>query len=99
MLKSTAALKDFENQHHIADPRWVVTRASANDVRLVAAVLGIRYRELPDHSFNHSAVISLADRDGVVRARAIGVQAVDASFMTTLKSLSAAGSASRPDHE
>ena len=92
-------LRNFERQHQIHDPRWIVARASANDVRLVAAVLSIRYRQLPDHSFNHSAVISLADRDGVVRATALGVQAADASFMATVQSLSAAGSANRSPDE
>ena len=92
-------LRNFERQHQIHDPRWIVARASANDVRLVAAVLSIRYRQLPDHSFNHSAVISLADRDSVVRASALGEQAADASFMATVQSLSAAGSANRPPDE
>ena len=92
-----AELKGFEQLHHIDDPRWVIARASAGDVRLLAAALGIRYRELPDHSFNHSAVITLADRDGVVRARAVGVQAADSQFLDTLRSIAAAGSASRPD--
>lgn len=92
-----AALRGFKRLHHIDDPRWIVARASASDVRLLAAALGIRYRELPDHSFNHSAVITLADREGVVRARAVGVGAVDTQFLATLRSITAAGSASRPD--
>ncbi len=92
-----AALKGFEQLHHIDDPRWVVARASAGDVRLLAAALGIRYRELPDHSFNHSAVITLADRDGVVRARAVGLGGADAQFLDTLRSTAAAAPASRPD--
>jgi protein SCO1 len=92
-----AALKSFARLHHIDDPRWIVARASASDVRLLAAALGIRYRELPDHTFNHSAVITLADRDGVVRARALGVGVVDVQFLGTLKSITATKSASQPD--
>ncbi len=59
----------FAAEHHISEDNWIIARASANDVRLLAAALGIQYRELADHSFNHSAVISLADREGVVRAK------------------------------
>jgi protein SCO1/2 len=84
-----ADLKRLEQERGIDDPRWVLARASAKDVRLVAAVLGIRYRELPDHSFNHSAVISLADRDGLIRAQVAGVQADRSSFLSTLRCVSA----------
>ena len=90
-----AELTVFEHEHSIRDSRWVIARASAGDVRLLAAVLGIRYRELPDHSFNHSTVISLADKDGVVRARAIGLKSADAAFMTMVRSVSAAGTTNR----
>lgn len=92
-----ATLRGFKQLHHIDDPRWVVARVSAGNVRLLAAALGIRYRELPDHSFNHSAVITLADRDGVVRARVVGLGGADGQFLDTLRSIAVAGSASRPD--
>ena len=90
-----AELKAFEQEHSIHDSRWITARASAGDVRLLAAALGIRYRALPDHSFNHSTVISLADKDGVVRGRAIGLKSADAVFMTTVRSVSAAGATNR----
>ena len=82
-----AELEAFKDAHSIRDSRWIVARAGAGDVALLAAALGIRYRELPDHSFNHSTVISLADKEGVVRARAIGLKSADAAFMFKLRSL------------
>ncbi len=82
-----AELEAFKNEHSIRDSRWIVARAGAGDVALLAAALGIRYRELPDHSFSHSTVISLADKNGVVRARAIGLKSADAAFMIKLRSL------------
>ena len=90
-----AELEAFEQAHSIHDSRWITARASAGDVRLLAAALGIRYRALPDHSFNHSTVISLTDKDGVVRSRAIGLKSADAAFMTTVRSVSAAGATYR----
>ena len=84
-----AELQRFAHERHIDSPRWILARASAEDVRLLAAALGIRYRELPDHSFNHSTVISLLDQEGVARAKTLGVQATDDSFLKSLKSLSA----------
>ena len=75
----------FKAEHHIEDSNWVLARASAADVRALAAALGIRYRELPDHSFNHSALISLADRDGTVRARSSELAAPDDTFVAALR--------------
>ena len=92
-------LKSFAQLHHIDDPRWIMARAAPSDVRMLAAALGIPYRELPDHSFNHSAVISLADQEGVVRARAVGLRAVDAQFLDALRSIATTGAASRPGGE
>ncbi len=94
-----AILSSFKQEHRIDDPRWVVARASAADVRVLAAALGVRYRELPDQSFNHSAVIALADRDGVIRARVAGVQAVDKQILQTLRAIATSGGANPPADE
>jgi protein SCO1/2 len=79
------ALTAFEAEHHIAGGNWIVARASANDVRLLAAALGIQYRELSDHTFNHSAIISLADRDGVVRAQTADLTDAKGTFVTAVR--------------
>ena len=86
---SPQSLATFKHEHHIEGANWVVARAEAQDVRALAAILGVRYRELPDHSFNHSAVIALVDRDGVIRARADGVSGADADFVRQVQSSAA----------
>jgi protein SCO1/2 len=78
-------LKGFKSEHRIEDSNWFVSRASAADVRSLAAALGIRYRELPDHSFNHSAVISVADRGGTVRARTSELTGPDTPFIQAVR--------------
>jgi protein SCO1/2 len=78
-------LKAFKSEHRIEDSNWFVSRASAADVRSLAAALGIRYRELPDHSFNHSALISVADRGGTVRARTSELTGPDAPFIQAVR--------------
>jgi protein SCO1 len=80
-----AALTEFAAQHRITEQNWVVARASMSDVRLLAAALGIQFRELPDHTFNHSAVISVADRNGTVRARTSELNDLDGTFLTQLR--------------
>jgi len=79
------ALSGFKAEHHIREANWIVARASANDVRALAAALGIRYRELADHTFNHSAIISVTDRDGTVRARTSELTGPDDTFVTALR--------------
>jgi len=83
------ALATFRHEHHIEGPNWIVARAGAEDVRALAAVLGVRYRELPDHSFNHSAVIALVDRAGVIKARADGALGADAAFVQQVQAIAA----------
>jgi cytochrome oxidase Cu insertion factor (SCO1/SenC/PrrC family) len=48
--------------------------------------LGIHYRELADRTFNHSAVISVTDRDGTVRARTSELTGSDDAFVAVLRS-------------
>jgi protein SCO1/2 len=89
-----AELQAFKRQHSIDEAGWVIARASGNDVRALAAVLGIRYRELPDQSFSHSALLALADSKGVIQGRTSQLRD-DPSFMALALRLSAAASTSR----
>ena len=49
--------------------RWTLASASADEVRLVAATLGVRYKQLPDQSFSHSTILTLLDAQGRVVRR------------------------------
>ena len=80
-----AALAAFAAEHDIARDNWVVAGASASDVRLLAAALGIQYRELADHTFNHSAIISVTDREGVVRSQTSDLADSKGSFAAAIR--------------
>jgi protein SCO1 len=82
---SPATLTAFKSEHQIAGDNWLIAKASARDVRFLAAALGIQYRELPDHSFNHSAVLSVADRGGTVRARTSDLNDSDGTFVAAVQ--------------
>lgn len=58
-------LADVALKHNVDTSRWKLVRADARDVRQLAAVLGVRFRKLPEGGFNHSTVIALLDADGV----------------------------------
>ncbi len=49
--------------------RWILASPRKDDVRQVAGVLGVRYRELADGEFNHTSALVLLDADGRVLAR------------------------------
>ena len=49
--------------------RWTLASPRKDDVRQVAGVLGVRYRELADGEFNHTSALVLLDADGRVLAR------------------------------
>jgi protein SCO1/2 len=62
-------LRALADLHRLDDRRWHVLAGSDDAVRDVAAVLGVRYRQLPSGVINHSSVLTLLERDGVVAAR------------------------------
>ena len=63
------ALKKVVDQRKLDLARWTLAAPPADDVRLVAAVLGIRYRQLADGEFNHSSMLILVDANGRILAR------------------------------
>jgi len=63
------ALLLLARARHVDESRWRLLRAPEDTVREIAALLGIKYRRLPDGNFNHSSVITLLSPDGVILAR------------------------------
>ena len=51
------------------DSRWKLASAPDDQVRELAAVLGVQFRKLPDGRFSHTARIVLLDRSGSIDAR------------------------------
>jgi protein SCO1/2 len=64
-----AALKRVAVQRKVDATRWTLARPRPQDVRALAGVLGIRYRQLEDGEFNHTSALVLLDGEGRVIAR------------------------------
>ena len=81
-----ATLKKVVDQRKLDLTRWTLATPPANDVRSVAAVLGIRYRQLADGEFNHSSMLILVDANGRILARTekIGTQP-DPEFVAAVR--------------
>ena len=87
----TAALASVARKRKLDPARWTLARTDAGTVRRVAALLGVRYRELADGEFNHSSALVLLDAEGRVVARTERLGPVpDPAFLAALKSTLAA---------
>lgn len=60
------ALKAFAEAHHLQDGQWTLLRGSEDDVRLLAAALGVRYRKQADGQFAHTSLVSVLDNAGEI---------------------------------
>lgn len=86
------ALRALARARSLDESRWRLLRAPDGTVREIAAALGIKYRRLADGSFNHSSVITLLDRSGVVQARVDGLGQPYADLLRRLRAVTAASS-------
>jgi protein SCO1 len=74
-LQKTAAQRS-------GDPaRWHLYRTQPSDVRKLAGVLGVQYRQLSNGEFNHSTHIILLDPLGVELARSDQIAKPDPGFI------------------
>jgi protein SCO1 len=61
--------------------RWRLYRTEAADVRKLAGVLGVQYRQLSNGEFNHSTLIVLLNNQGVELARTEQIAKIDPAFL------------------
>lgn len=79
------SLAKVAEERHVDSSRWTLASASAMDVRKVAAVLGIRFRELPDGAFNHTSEMILLDPAGLEVTRSDKLGKPAAEFVDALR--------------
>lgn len=84
------ALLTLARARHVDEARWRLVRAPGDSVREIAALLGIKYRRLPDGNYNHSSIITLLDPDGVILARDETVGGPHTALLQSLQSAQAA---------
>ena len=82
-----AALAALAKERRVPDD-WLLASPAPGDVRAVAGVLDVRYRQLSDGEFNHTSVLILLDADGriVARTEKIGSKP-DPEFVAAVKAL------------
>ena len=80
-----AALKALAEKRKIDTGRWTLARTDAGNVRKLAAILGIQYRQLDDGDFNHTSVLILLDAEGRVAARSEVMGKTDPAFVDAIR--------------
>ncbi len=78
-------LRETLERHSVDSARWSMTRSQASDLRTIAGVFGVRYKQLPDGEFNHTTRIILLDREGAQVASTEQLGRHDAAFLEAIK--------------
>ncbi len=65
-----AKLTAFAKLHGITSPSWTLAQGSAGSVRKLAVTLGVKYKKVAGNDFEHDAIISILDSNGVIKFQA-----------------------------
>jgi protein SCO1/2 len=81
-----ATLAALARKRGLDPAHWALASPRADDVRSVAGILGVRYRQLADGQFNHTSALVLLDREGriVARTERMGSQ-LDPQFVAAVR--------------
>ena len=87
---SVAALAEFRKRRALPLESWTLLRGSQDDVRELAALLGVNYAREANGQFAHSNVITLLNAEGEVVLQQVGLQTdssgLEKAIAGTLKS-------------
>lgn len=84
VLKKTAQERELDSSS------WTLARTDANNVRRLAAVLGIQYKAIGNGDYNHSTALILLDGDGHIVGRTSQLGDADPAFVKLVKKTLAA---------
>lgn len=68
-------LAAYARDRELAAPRWTLLHGTTDDVQTLAAVLGVKFKQVPGGDFSHSNLITVLDADGTVAHRHEGLNA------------------------
>jgi len=70
---TVAALAEYRRTRALPAERWTLLRGEAEDVRELAALLGVRYRQDATGQFSHSNIITVLDAEGEIVYQQVGL--------------------------
>jgi len=72
-------------RHSVEASRWSMVRPQPGDLRTIAGVFGVKYKQLPNGEFNHTTRIILLDREGTQIASTGQLGRHDAVFLEAIE--------------
>lgn len=81
---SPATLRAFAGKNGLDTTRWTLLHGGGEDVRELAAVLGINYRREADGSIAHGNAITLLDAEGAIVFQQSGLGADPAGLLDAI---------------
>jgi protein SCO1 len=84
---SPAQLRLFEAAHGLDAKHWTLLAGSDDSVRMLAAVLGVRYMKIPSGEFAHSSVITVLDSNGNIQQQQTGLKKDPGEVVSAISSL------------
>ncbi len=80
-----AELATFREKRQLTRERWTLLRGGADDVRELAALLGVNYMEDARGQFAHSNVITLLNADGEIAFQHAGLKQEPAPLIAAIE--------------
>jgi protein SCO1/2 len=84
---TVAQLQALATRHGVDGKRWHFVRTPNSSVQEIAALLGVRYRRMPDGEISHSPVIALLNAEGIIASRVEAPLPEPKELATALQSL------------
>jgi protein SCO1 len=81
------ALADSFAKYNLDAGRWKMARPKAQDVRTLAALLDVRYKQSANGEFSHNSGVTVVDREGHIRLRVEGLASEEARVTELLNQL------------
>jgi protein SCO1/2 len=78
-------LHETLERHAVDADRWSMSRSTPGDLRALAGVFGVKYKQLPDGEFNHTTRMILLDQEGVQVATSDQLGRYDPAFLEAIK--------------
>jgi protein SCO1/2 len=78
-------LRETMQRHSVDNSRWSMVRTRPGDLRTIAGVFNVKYKQLPDGNFNHTTRIILLDDEGAQAASTERLGRYDAEFLKAIK--------------
>jgi protein SCO1/2 len=83
-----AALKAYRASRELSNQNWTLLRGDPDDVRELAALLGVIYRQDANGSFAHSNVITVLNAEGEIVYQQPGLNLPTDEIVAKLKTIS-----------